>query len=332
MDNIRSVTVLYNLPGTSTTKNISLADDDTEVSARAVQKELDELGIKTDLKGINQDQIDSLREIRSDVVFNLVEWTGRETKYGVRVLEILEKSQIHFTGTTAEGFRITGDKLLMKAALDKYNIPTPNWIKIFSGNEPIPKLCYPVIVKPVLEHCGIGIDQQSVVENENDLRRKAKRLIETYTQPVIGEEFIEGDEAHVSLIGGSKKSEVRILPPAVFSYKKKAGYKPVMSYDAKWNTDSWESQMSDWVTEPLGQTLLDKINVISEKCYEKIAGRGYPRIDMRLRGENVYVLEVNNNPGIGWDLDSGITHSCIAAGISFKELLIMILNNAMMTD
>lgn len=314
------VTVLYNLEGTSSTQNISEADDDTGNSARAICDELIKIGYDTNILGIYPSDIDGLKNLKTDFVFNLVEWTGKEYEFGVQVVESLEKAGLPYSGSGAWGLKITGDKYLMKKEMDKYKIPTPGW-----SIDDINKLKFPVIVKPTLEHCGIGVSQTSVCKNESEAINKIKELKEKYKQPILVEEFVEGNEAHVTIIEKDKKPYV--MYPAVFAYKKKKGYWPVMSYEAKWQT-GWETKMSAWKDEK-DEKIIKKIKKIALDCYKHLGGRSYPRVDMRIRGQDVYVLEINNNPGIGWDLESGITYSCIKEGMNFSQLLKNIIINAL---
>lgn len=313
------VTVLYNLEGTSSTEGISEADDDTGNSARAVCDELIKIGYNAKTLGISPSIIDCLKNLKTDFVFNLVEWTGKEYVQSVKVVETLEKAGLPYSGSRAWGIKLTGDKYLMKKEMEKNKIPTPGW-SIDNTN----KLRFPVIVKPTLEHCGIGISQTSVCKNENEAKIKINELIKKYKQPILVEEFIDGKEAHVTIIEKNRKPYV--MYPAVFAYKKKKGYWPVMSYEAKWQT-GWETTMSDWEDER-DERVIEKIKKIALECYTKLGGRSYPRVDMRIRGQDVYVLEINNNPGIGWDMESGITYSCVKEGMNFSQLLKNIIDNA----
>src|SRR6185369_10980851 len=120
------------------------------------------------------------------------------------------KLNIPVTGASEELFVLTGDKVRMKQALQAKGISTPAGMTLVTGNEEISTLTYPVIVKPSLEHCSTGLGHDSLAHNAQELRSIAKRQIETFHQPALAEEFIEGREFLVYLI--EEEYRVRVLP------------------------------------------------------------------------------------------------------------------------
>ena len=101
-----------------------------------------------------------------------------------------------------------------------------------------------------------------------------------------------------------------------------------MSYEGKWNEKSDEYKLSNMQLADLKGEMRNEIEEISKKCYVKLGGKDYPRIDMRVKGEEVYVLEINNNPGIDYDLESGIGVSARAVNLGWENLLKHIVDNA----
>ncbi len=318
---LQNITVLYNLP-----KSGNPDDLDTQKSASGVVEGLKEAGYDSDGLGISEEMVDKENKIQADLVFNLVEWTGHDYELAVKVINNLEKAGLPYTGSNAWGYQVSGDKVLMKKLLTENKIPTPNWLIARNSRFEIrnSKLNYPLIVKPTLEHCAIGISQKSVVGTESELRNQVIKLIRKYDQSVLVEEFIEGDEAQVTVL--EKHGQPWVLPPAIFRYQKKAGYWPINTYAAKWG-EGWEAKMSDWV-DKVDKRVEIEIESLAQKCYRHLGGRSYPRIDMRINGDKVYVLEVNNNPGIDFDPDSGITVAAKAAGLDWPGLLTNIVEEA----
>lgn len=314
------IIVLYNLPGTSTSENIKEADDDTFNSANDVCNILNSLGHNASLLGISQKDIESLKDIKCDLVFNLIEWSGRETDDAVRAIGILEENKIAFTGCGSLGYRISSEKEMMKMLMVENNIPTPVY-RIIAKDQTdfdLENISFPVILKPAGEHCAIGIDQTSVVNGLNDLKIKVEDLKHKYEQPIIVEEFIDGLEAHVTVL--EKNGKPWVLPPAVFKFKKQNGYVPIITYDYKWNENSKEADMCEWVEE-IDDELLSEIEKVAINTFDVLKGRTHSRIDMRIKGNEVFVLEINNNPGIGWDEDSGLGYSCKKIGFSHQDLI-----------
>lgn len=315
------ISVLYNLPGEVSAQGIEQADEDTQKSAVGVAKGLKSLGYVVELVGIGQGDIGELRNLKTDMVFNLVEWAGKETDLGVEVVRTLEKMGLPYSGSNARGYKISCDKILMKELLDKSKILTPKW-KLVEEVEDLEsgmgKMTFPMISKPVYEHCGIGVSQTSVVKGREELEAVVKDLLDKYMQPVLVEEFIEGDEAHVTVL--EKNGRPWVLPPAVMRYKKAPGYWPILSYEAKWEEDNWEAEMSEWLekVDPRAERELVRV---ARLTYEMLGGRSYPRVDARIKAGRVYVLEINNNPGIDFDEGSGITWSARKAGLTWEGLL-----------
>lgn len=321
MKKLKKISVLYNLPEGNT------ADDlDTQKSANNVFSGLQRASYQTELVGIRVNEVKIVAQLQADLVFNLIEWTGRNYRYGIGVIETLESAGLAYTGSNAWGYQVCADKVLMKRLFDKYDICTPVWQTLKSGTEKLGPLPYPVIVKPAYEHCAIGISQTSVCQNETEVRQKASELIRQYKQPMLVEEYIDGDEAQVTVL--EKNGRPWVLPPAVFRYQKKDGFWPINTYDAKWS-EGWEAEMSDWVLDKkLPTKIVRQIYNLARQCYLKLGGRSYPRMDMRINGDKVYVLEINNNPGIDFDSGSGIAVSAKMAGLDWEGLLTNIVEEA----
>lgn len=304
---MKTICVLYNKP-----ENISDESDlDTQNSAIDVCSELNDAGYDARLLGISIDELGEVRRIKADLVFNLLEWTGKNIENGVKAIKMLEKMRTPFTGSSSQGFLLSSDKVMMKKEMAKNKIPTP-------GNK------FPMIVKPAYEHCGIGITQRSIVDNDAQLRVKSYELRKKYNQPVIAEEFIQGREIHVTVL--EKNGRPWVLPPAEVIFDKPGA---VLSYEMKWVEDSVEYSQADMEPARLEKRLEIEIERIAKLCYLKLGGRDYPRLDMRARGEEVFVLEINNNPGMDFDLDSGMGVSARLAGFkTYGELLKHIVTNA----
>lgn len=319
------VTVLYNLSKTDLE-----ADLDTQVSALAVGKELMQAGLEVQMLGITTDEAGSfLPKISGDFVFNLIEWDGEDWPLGVRAIEVLEDSGLPFSGSGSLGYKISSDKTEMKRIMMEEGIPTPNW-SVWDGrtwSKSFGRLKFPVILKLAWGHCAVGITQDSLAKDMKEATAKAGKLNQAYHQMVLAEEYIDGRELHVTVL--EKNGRPWVLPPAEVSFKSKAGYIPILTYDMKWNEKSWEFNMAgDMLIPTLEPELKRNIENIAIKVYRALGGRDYPRLDIRLDGKKVWVLEINNNPGIDFELDSGIGASAAAAGFTFRTLLLHIIRNS----
>ena len=210
---MKTICVLYNKP-----EDLHDGSDmDTQNSAIDAADVLRSEGYEVSLLGIGLDEVPKVKNINDDLVFNLVEWTGKNIDKGTQVIKLLEKKGIPFTGSGSWGFMLSSDKVQMKKEMAKHKIPTP-------------QLKFPVIVKPAYEHCGIGITQNSIARNEADLRFMIHDLRIKYKQPVIAEEFIKGRELHVTML--EKNGRPWVLPPAEVIFNNPDA---VLSYEMKWD-------------------------------------------------------------------------------------------------
>jgi D-alanine-D-alanine ligase len=321
MKKLQKITVLYNKPEDLNWE----ADTDTEKSALEIA---DQLAIHFDVEvlGISVNEIDKISTIKSDLVFNLIEWSGSNNDNAVRALKLLEKTGIAFTGSSHVGYEISCKKQEMKKLFTKNGITTPDYIIFETGDETVdPDFKYPAIVKPAMQHCSMGISQDSLITNDKELIAKAKELINRFNEPVIAEEFITGWEAHVTVF--EKNGRPWVLPIAQIVFENKDGYLPVLTYDSKWNEQSWENKLSVIQIAPENE-ITKKIKHIAEHVFLKLDGHDYSRLDMRIRGDDIFVLEINNNPGIDFTDESGFGLSGKAAGFTYDGALKHIVENA----
>ena len=306
-----NITVIYN-----TSDSDEPSEQDTKKSAQEVAEALG-----ATLFPITKSQITNVKSIKADVVFNLIEWTGYETKYALQVLDILDEMKLPYTGSKRFGYELSCDKILMKQKLIDLNIPTQKY-QIYDKEFIANTLQFPVITKLAQEHCSIGLDETNVVFNATDLRSKLLDLRSKYDMPILVEEFIDGEEVHVSVI--DKDGAHWVLPPDRIIFDKPTS---ILSHEAKW-TNKMNSNWAEF--EEYSENLKQRIIQSSQECYLGLGGRSYSRIDIRVRGEEFFILEINNNPGIDWDDDNALCHSAKKAGFTdFKSLLTHIVNDAL---
>lgn len=296
-----------------------LADEDTRDCARKVVGALIQKGHDAEIVKVTPSKINNVNKLKADAVFNLCEWSGRDYPLGVDVLKRLEKNRIPYTGADSKSYEWCCDKISMKHLFNKFKIPTPPWTSVNSEDtkeviiKKISSLKFPIIGKPAYEHCAIGIDKKAVIHSRKDAAKKIYDLVKKYNQPVLVEEFISGREFTMTVL---KNHTLHIFPPAEIIFKTK-------------NKDKFISFESQWIDERMtygSQILSDKVlslylKRLSRRIFLKLECKGYVRIDMRVRGQEVYVLEVNINPGLTPYESYGLTVSTEAAGWTFDKLV-----------
>jgi len=281
------------------------------------------LNIRDDINLFIEDFITN----KPNVIFNLVELYKENPKLEMPFAGILELLKTPITGAPPIALGTCQNKTLTKKILKKAGIRTPEF-RFIEKQEKVYRhgLNYPVIVKPAFEDASVGIENDSIVYNQNELRKRIEHVFEQYKQPVLLEEFIEGRELNVAVMG-DKHPEALPISEIDFSRMPKHLHN-IVSYQAKW--DPYHEAYHK--TIPICPAKLPaKIEREAKKtaltCFRTVGCRDYSRVDMRLSKDNkLYVLEVNPNPDL--TEGAGFMRSAHAAGYSYKKAIKMIVDLA----
>jgi D-alanine-D-alanine ligase len=254
-----------------------------------------------------------LDRLAPDKVFNLV-----ETLDGSRLLHlapaVFEDCMVPYTGGNQLGMLLSSDKLLGKEAMKLAGIPSPAYADC---REIDPTLVgIPVIVKPRCEDASVGIDGNLQTFST---REEMQTFLVDHPQ-LFCEKYIDGREFNVSLL--SHGNEVKIFPFAELRFIDYPSGKPrILDYDAKWTKDSFSYRhtVRTFKLEDFGQPMLDRMRRISLSCWKLFGAKGYMRVDFRVDGNDIHVLEVNVNPCIADD--SGFVAAAAEAGIAYGDLV-----------
>jgi D-alanine-D-alanine ligase len=300
-----------------------LADCEVIEVAHAVQAALLENGYQTELVDLDPGQIGDLR--RFDWVFNLAESIYGYPLADFQVAQQMEKMDIKFTGSGSRTLRICLDKAATKCELLRNGIGTPAFEVFQPGLYILNLLKYPLFVKPVHEDGSIGIQNDSIVHNDTELKHQVEKIHQVYHQAALVEQYVDGRDITASVIGNGEQAVV--LPLSEITYPEQLGPK-FLTFQGKWVNESLDYQVSRAQCPsllPLQTEYL--IKDIALRAYNALGCRDYARVDFRLRGKCPFVLEVNPNPCINPD-DSGFVRSGKAAGFSYADLVVNILENA----
>lgn len=302
--------------------------DEREDIGRALQA----LGYKSSVFNVdsNLDRLIAfLKDEKPDIIFNLVESVGNRSIHEMHVAGLFELLGIPYTGSDAFTLGLALNKVRVKDILIANRIPTPRYQLIKSSikialNE---DLRYPLIVKPSQEDSSIGICTDSVVENAAELRKRVRYIIEQFDQPALVEEYIDGRELNVAILGNKKEIVLPISEIDMSTLPK--SYRRIITYNAKWVKGSEEYECTNGVCPAkIPQEIETLIKEYALKAYRLIGCRDYARIDFRLNEKNeVFILEVNPNPDISDE--AGFARSAGAYGFQFDELIGKIVEYAM---
>lgn len=297
----------------------------------AIANALREQGYKVDLINIKENiqiLIDLLKKNPPDVVFNLIEFYRDDPSLEHLVAGLFALYGVKFTGSGPFTLALCQRKGMTKQLLLANNVPTPRF-KLLSEPK-LPRrhgLHYPIIVKPSREDASSGVDKGSVVYDLEQLIERVKKTFEEYEAPVLVEEFIEGRELHVSVIGNDPPE---VLPMIEIDFSELPSDHPnIISYDAKWNplVESFH-RVHSVCPAKLSKRLEKKVKTVAHEAYKITGCKDYARLDIRIRKDNrVFVLEVNPNP----DLTVGVSfmESAEQTGLSFGKTLSKIVECAL---
>ena len=341
-----SVVVLYNYIGEDVYETIQRVDPaklgfepeydirvaTVEQEYRAVARALRQEGYRARVYNIREDirRLERvLRRNRPDVVFNLVEHFHDDPALEPSVAALLDLHRIPYTGAPPFALTLCQRKGLTKQVLLANGVPTPRFQLVWELRQ-LPKrhgLRFPLIVKPAREDASTGVDKESVVYDDDALRTRIGHIAEDFEPPFLVEEFIEGRELHVAVLGNDPPE---VLPPIEYDFSRLPPDHPhIISYDAKWNPLKEIYHQVDTICPPrLTIRQWELIEDVALKAFEVTGCRDYARLDIRLAPRNkVYVLEVNPNP----DLTEGVSlmEAAEVAGYEFSEVLSQIVECAL---
>ncbi len=214
----------------------------------------------------------------------------------------LESLGVKYTGSDPISSAICMDKNISKIIARDSKVNTPNWKIVTRGqtlNEDNSE--FPLVIKPNDQGSTVGL---TIVHDESELG-PALNLAYNYSSSVMVEQFIEGRELTVTLIGGKALPVCEIIP----SHE-------LYDYECKYT-----SGMSKYVCPAdIDLDLTKRVQEITERLFDVLKCRHYSRADFRLDHEdNLWFLEMNTLPGM---TDTSLAPMAAkAAGFSFNDLI-----------
>jgi D-alanine-D-alanine ligase len=274
------------------------------------------LGVHDDLTGIRQ----SIASFKPHIVLNLMEAFAGVTTFDQNVVSYLELLRAPYTGCNPRGLILARDKALSKKLLAYHRIPVPHFAVVKRGQRPVlpRRLHFPIIVKSLFFEASVGISQASVVENEDQLARRVQFIHESVGTAAILEEFIDGREMYVGVLGNDR---LQVFPVWEMSFARMPENRwHIATERVKWSTKYQKKHgiMTDKAKLP--DSVAERAQHLAKRVYRALDLSGYARIDMRMDEEGrLFVLEANPNPNLAYGED--FAESGEVAGISYERLL-----------
>ena len=320
--------ITYNLRGDGEENHTGVADEDEEFDSpetiESLAGVLEKGGHRVEKLGFGRGMIDKLLASPPDAVFNIAEgFRGRSRESQVPAL--LEMLSIPYTGSDPLTLALTLDKDLSKKIVSSRRLKTPGHLVLDTlrplQEEDLLGLRSPLLVKPSYEGSSKGIRMTSKVTTLDEVNEQVRWLFSDYGGPVMVEEFLDGPEFTVGVVGNSPPRVLgvmmirhRTLPPEDFLY----------SLEVK---RDWENQVEYLVPPPVDDGLLLEIEELALAAYQALGCRDVSRVDIRLRDGVPYFLEVNPLPGLSPEYGDLVIMAG-KKGCSYENLVLDIFDHA----
>ncbi|MDP6925474.1 MAG: D-alanine--D-alanine ligase [Rhodospirillales bacterium] len=280
------------------------------VSGAAVAKALAESGYRVTAIDVQRDVGALLPRLypKPDAVFNALHGRFGEDGCVQGLLNILEIPYTH-SGVMASSLAM--DKPMAKLVMATAGIKGADH-KVVS-NEDIADgkvMEAPFVIKPLNEGSSVDVH---IVQDHNDLDLDGENW--GYSGRVMVEKFIPGRELTVAVMNGQSLAVTEISTGREF-----------YDYDAKYE----DGGSQHTVPAAIEQDVYDEAMRISARAHDVLGCRGVSRADLRYDGDDLYMLEVNTQPGM--TPTSLVPEQAEYAGISFGELVSQLVEEAACDD
>lgn len=278
----------------------------------------------------------ALEEFIPDICFNYAEGIHGDAREA-QTPSLLEMLDIPYTGSRLLANAIALDKTLTKRIWRDFGLPVAPFQEFVTGEESrIPELQFPLFIKPAREGSGMGIDDDSTVANERELRERVMYILDTYKQPALVETFLPGNEYTVGQIGRPDARRFSRHPewynedgfhqmPVLELDSIKAATPGIYSYSAKAKLPGEEGAPEYICPTVLEPELEEELLHIGLQAHIAIGALDVSRVDIRLDANgDPQLMEINPIPG----LTPGYSDICIQAaaeGIKHEDLILEIL-------
>ena len=267
-----------------------------------------------------------VKEQKPDLVFNMSEAFLGKRDFEPNLTSLMQLVGVPFTGAGPMSLQLCKDKGLTKVILDYHQVKIPKFVvakKSRSFASSLKNFPFPAFIKPLDLESSEGISQNSFVKNEKEAIARVKFIHERLGADAIIEEFIDGREVYVSILGNEN---LKVFPPRELFFKQKAEDEPKFAtYKSKWDQayrKKWgiDTAFASEFSEPMQK----KLNDVCKKIYRLLGIQGFGRIDLRIKGEDIYFIEANPNPSIGKKEDYAL--SAHKGGVDYEDLIAKIVS------
>ena len=320
------------------------ADLDSEKTIHALLEALRGNGHVADFLEGDQSFMDAVRKYKPDICFNIAECHFGDSRES-QIPAILEMLRIPYTGSKVLTLALALDKPMTKRILHWHELPTPRFQTFERVDEPLnDDLTFPLFVKPSREGTGMGVTRNSIVNDESQLREQIGNIIIKYKQTALVEQYIEGREVTVGLVGNLQGPVARRVPDDRRAHRVDAGLRflppmevnlqPYQETDVVYSNRlkvDFADQLEYLCPAPLDDEMVDELNWLTAAVFRVTGALDVSRVDFRLNAHEElkpYILEINPLPGLSPGI-SDLVIEAAAEDIDHAELVNMILDTAL---
>ena len=262
----------------------------------------------------------ALARTQADLVFNMVEAFAGDDAKEAHVAAFLELLDLRYTGAGPQGLFLAQDKAVAKEIFDFHHIRTPRFAVSYRGKlDHADDLEFPLIVKPASEDGSVGIDAGAVVQTLRELMERVALLQERFDCPALIEEYIEGREIYVGVLGNDKPNALPIVELDLS--KLPEGMPHIAGKEVKWEkgTEAYDLTKSA-AAQGLDDPTVKRLQDTAVQVYGALKLRDYGRVDMRLTNDGrIYVIEANPSPWLAPEAE--LAMAAALAGRSYVQLI-----------
>ncbi|NPD21880.1 D-alanine--D-alanine ligase family protein [Corallococcus exiguus] len=271
------------------------------------------------------DLVQKLTHTHADLVFNLCETFAEDYRLEVNVAAVLELARMPFTGAGTAGLLLAQDKVLTKQLLQFHGVLTPRFAT-FDGTsfQTSGDLSFPLVVKPARSDASLGLGVEKDMEG---LARRVKKIRQEYDDEALAEEYIEGRELYVGVVGDAAKPEVLPVVELDFGSRWNRKRMKIANREVKFGPETPGSPRLV-MPKDLSDELKGRMERAAVTAFRALKLRDYARIDFRVssRTNEPYLLEVNPNPYL--ETQCEVAMGAKERGLGYEALVQRIVDTA----
>jgi len=303
-----------------------LEEYDSQETVDALANTIGALGHHVVRLGGGKEFVENLLREPVDLVFNIAEGRGNYRSREAQIPSILEMLSVPYSGSDPQCLAVCLDKPLTKMIVSQAGIGTPQW-RLIADKDELDAVNwsgfrFPAFIKPAYEGSSKGILGGCRVTERKLIKEPVANLLERYHQPVLVEEFIDGDEITVGIVGNRPPKIVgvmRVVP------RQKAEY---FIYSLEVKRD-WERLVDYECPAKLSSSVVQSIADAALKVFRVLCCRDISRVDFRVNAEGTpFFLEINPLPGLN-PHSGDLPIMAGKMGYKYQELVAAALNGAL---